>query len=995
MILRTCYNIAFIFVFALNAYSQGREYNFINYTQENGLPSNECYFIYRDSKEFLWIATDKGVVRYDGNKMETFDLPDNVVFKIREDSKGRIWFFSHTGKLSYFFNGIIYPYKFNENISKSIKDILITDAYVDSNDNIIINSVLLYNYKISNNGLIEKTYYLKSALTDSTKINIASIGKNIFFAQTINFAQNNSKFLFISRTNNNGTQNYKIPFSELEYAQYGCATINNKDIFFFIGSTVIKLAENGSFMIKRFPSKILCLNANNSGQVWVGLMKSGALLLDSNLHEIYSPAALNHKSISSISYDYEGGTWFSTLEKGIYFLKNMSIGYFNTDSSLLQEVFRMYNVNDSALWYANVRGIYSLTDHKTALLYPINNTMINDLFMDDKKNIYVAGKIASNANTNVSVKKTRDASLILLSSSSEVGQPSKKKFVWNFGGYLLSLDLNQHSKTGLLAHSNIVPNRVLAFKPGSVFSDFNNQVWAGTINGLYKLIPTADTINSYEEPSPLFRKGITCMRQMDNGIYAIGIRFAGIALMKDTAIIGNITENDGLLSTSIKYLLPLKDQLWAATAKGISVIQFHSYNPLRYTITNIGKNEGFNNLIIQQLMPYRDNILAATSNGIYMIERPERFLAREPKKIFFYINSINSYKGDTSAVTDISVPYRNNRLKIKYSAISFNSSEEIKYYYRLDKKDTSWQTIDGTELLLENLSPGLYGLELKANIPSQNRFSGIQKLTITIEKPWWQNNWLKLTGILFIALIIYLFYKNRINKIKRSEQQKALQNTKMIELEQTALRSQMNPHFIFNCLTSIQQLIVTGKTDDANEYLVRFARLIRKTLELSARPFIKIADEKDYLTEYLILEELRIPGQFDFRIEIDDKIDINKIEIPNMMLQPIVENAIRHGIKHLENRKGNIIISFKLTDRFICCSVTDNGIGRNELIKDNKNLFSGQKSYGMEIIRKRLELQPGSNEEDFFIEVKDIQNADGSAAGTQVIIQLPFKISQA
>ena len=151
----------------------------------------------------------------------------------------------------------------------------------------------------------------------------------------------------------------------------------------------------------------------------------------------------------------------------------------------------------------------------------------------------------------------------------------------------------------------------------------------------------------------------------------------------------------------------------------------------------------------------------------------------------------------------------------------------------------------------------------------------------------------------------------------------------MLELEQTALRSQMNPHFIFNCLTSIQQLIVSGNIVDANDHLVKFARLIRKTLELSARPYIKLKDEKDYLEEYLALEQLRIPGQFEFSIAIDGNINISKTEIPNMMLQPIVENCIRHGIKHLENKKGTISISFHQHPDFILCTITDNGIGRN------------------------------------------------------------------
>ena len=477
------------------------------------------------------------------------------------------------------------------------------------------------------------------------------------------------------------------------------------------------------------------------------------------------------------------------------------------------------------------------------------------------------------------------------------------------------------------------------------------------------------------------------MRQMDNGLYTIGVRFGGIVLMRDTTIIANITEADGLLSNSIKYLLPLKDQLWAATAKGISVINFQAYNPLKYTITSIGRNEGFYNVIINQLMLFKEDIIAATNSGIYTIENPSVFLNHEPLSIPLYISSINYYKGDTSNISTLSVPYSNNRIRIKYKAVCFNAPEEVKYYYRFDDNDTTWQTASGTELLLENLSPGTYKLEIKAAVTNQHRFSGLQRLVIKIEKPWWQNNWLRFLAILVFAGIAFMVYKSRIRAIRRKE----MLNHRMTELEQTALRSQMNPHFIFNCLTSIQQLIISGKTTDANEHLVKFARLIRKTLELSARPYIRIAEEKEYLEEYLFLEQLRIPGQFEYSIDIDPAIDINKTEIPNMMLQPIVENCIRHGIKPLESKKGMIQISIKKMPGHILCSVEDNGIGREFAWKE-RNKLTEQKSYGMGIVRKRLELLAETEDGNFSLDITDLRNESGNPEGTKVILQLPFKI---
>ena len=132
-------NIVLVIAFKFCAFAQQKEFEFKNLTQENGLPSNESYYIYRDSNNFLWIATDQGVVRYNGNKMEFFDLPDNVVFKIFEDSKGRIWFFSLTCKLAYFYKGSIHIYKYNNSIAKAFKSLIITNAWVNNDDEIIIN----------------------------------------------------------------------------------------------------------------------------------------------------------------------------------------------------------------------------------------------------------------------------------------------------------------------------------------------------------------------------------------------------------------------------------------------------------------------------------------------------------------------------------------------------------------------------------------------------------------------------------------------------------------------------------------------------------------------------------------------------------------------------------------------------------------------------------------------------------------------------------------
>jgi ligand-binding sensor domain-containing protein len=1004
--MKICKFLFLIFIFGNQALlSQQKEFIFKNFTQEEGLPSNETYYVFEDSRHYLWIATDLGVVRYNGNKFEVFNLPDNVVFKIKEDSKGRIWFFTHTAQLAYFENEKIYPYKYNENIAKRIGRINIVDAYVDEQENISLSQSTDSNYYVSEGGNIKGSYIDMMNRTPQEFL-ITSFKNNVCFTQNSTGNHYLSSAFSITVKKKGKTLYYFIPEKHYPFHHYGSATSNGKDVYFFGGKTLARLKQDGSFKIIKMPSEILCLNSNND-DIWVGMMKGGAICLTGDLLKKSPGITLPNKSITSITYDYEGGLYFSTLENGIFYLKNNSIKVFsNKNIEANKSVSRLFNVNDSYLIYSNSYGLYSLVNNKSMKLLSLNNSDISDIFVDLQNNLYCFGgfvdlrsemRKSNNKNFNFYYLLKNPSELLQLKNdifitSNPGGVFKHKSSFFTYQNKYKSTfvsNLKQHAPydSGYIEHVKVIGNKQV-----KLFKDNNDRVWGGSNNGLYRANNSYDTMLPFMASSQLLQKGISCIRQMENGMLVTGIRFGGVALIQDTSIVGNITEKDGLLSDKIRYLLPIKNDLWIATAKGISVVRFSSYNPLRYHITNIGKNDGFYNVTINQLIQFQGNIAAATSNGIYFIENPEEILTRKLPAIPFNINVINYYKGDTTGINEITLPYSNNRILLKYNAVCFNSPEEIKYAYHFEKKDTTWHITTSTELLLENLESGLYNLQIKAIIPGQNRSSDILKFTINVKKPWWQNNWFRLFTVLFLAAGIYIYVTHRIKKIRLKEKNKTDLNAKIAELEQTALRSQMNPHFIFNCLTSIQQLIVTGNKTDANEYLVKFARLIRKTLDLSTHSFITIREETEYLSEYIFLEQLRLSGQFEYHI-IEKDINVDKIKIPNMMVQPVVENCIRHGIKSLEGKKGLINIQFEQTEHSIICTITDNGVGRDSSSMFNKNAFTSHKSYGIDIIEKRLKTFSEFNETEMGITINDLHNEDGSSAGTQVIMQLPFKMS--
>ena len=209
----------------------------------------------------------------------------------------------------------------------------------------------------------------------------------------------------------------------------------------------------------------------------------------------------------------------------------------------------------------------------------------------------------------------------------------------------------------------------------------------------------------------------------------------------------------------------------------------------------------------------------------------------------------------------------------------------------------------------------------------------------------------------------------------------------MVELELKALRSQMNPHFIFNTLNSIQHYIAVNDFKSTNKYIVQFATLIRTILNLSEKSVITLQEEIDILTMYMDLEKMRFEEQFDYKIEYSDEVDVDYDEIPSMLLQPYVENAIWHGLMNKKG-KGLIKIGIREEGEYLCCSIEDNGIGRKKAAKIKAKRNIQQKSIGMSVTKERLDLI-GDN--DFNVETIDLYDDDGNACGTKMLIKIHYK----
>lgn len=323
--------------------------------------------------------------------------------------------------------------------------------------------------------------------------------------------------------------------------------------------------------------------------------------------------------------------------------------------------------------------------------------------------------------------------------------------------------------------------------------------------------------------------------------------------------------------------------------------------------------------------------------------------------------------------TGLRLDHTENAVKFEWLAIDYQQMGRVPYRYRLEQED-EWTYTQDRSVLYPQLSPGKYDFEVqRAN--RDGIWSESTAYSFSIKPPWWQTWWFYALATITVGGLGYAFYKWRISQVK---EEAGLQQ-KLVELERSALQAQMNPHFIFNCLASIQSFILSNDTERAVSYLSRFSRLVRQTLDASVEGFIFIDEEAQLLENYLVLEQQRFGDKFTFEFTVDEYLSNSNARIPSMMVQPFVENAVIHGLSETSSA-GRISITYdSIEDKKVLVTIEDNGPGVSSTKNSRARLE--HKSVGMTITRKRLELMSQASE----VNVIDLTEENGGiSTGTRV-----------
>jgi len=443
---------------------------------------------------------------------------------------------------------------------------------------------------------------------------------------------------------------------------------------------------------------------------------------------------------------------------------------------------------------------------------------------------------------------------------------------------------------------------------------------------------------------------------------------------------------DGLPSDVLQSLSPVIDnKLWIASNSHITLFDTRTK---KITIYDIGDG------LPEQKPTGRRINFDAEKGQLYLCSN--EYIVKFPftpekkpdhsSKLLIEEAGVQNKKTFFQPAGELRIKYNENNLLLNYTVIDFEKSN-YQFAYRLDNSG-NWTVVGNQRSInLSNLPPGNYSVQLRAS--GKPGIEKTSELSFVISSPFWKTGWFVSIVAFLFAICIYFLYRRRIHHIRqRADIDKQLSQTEM-----KALQAQMNPHFIFNSLNSIREMILNNENKDASHYLSKFAHLIRITLDQSSQSLVSLGNTIDYLERYMEMENIR-NSLFTHEITIDENLDVNETLVPPMLIQPFIENAIWHGIS-ASKRNIHVTIHFKKENEKLICTIDDNGMGIDQSQKNKPNNTNRHRAVGIVNIKNRVKLLNEKYDLHAQISIRDKKDIPGcTEKGTLVTLQLPLEIKE-
>lgn len=520
-------------------------------------------------------------------------------------------------------------------------------------------------------------------------------------------------------------------------------------------------------------------------------------------------------------------------------------------------------------------------------------------------------------------------------------------------------------------------------RPINICKNVEGRFFCSSYVGTCEIIKDSIVLLSEKYPELKTRSTWVLCNPVDSSLW-IATKGEGIQILKNNKV-KRLTTKDGLSSNYIKHLALANNEIWVSTNNGISRIFLKNKSGNKYKIQKISTENGLISNDINQIAIVENKIYAATDKGLTVFNSAD-INTELPKRNGVLIKSIKINEKDTSILPLYTLPHNNSTITISFGYLSFTNAGKMNYMYRILGLSKEWEYTKSTEIRLTTLPPGAYTLEIFAlfNDGDHNRFPA--QVTFVIFPPYWEEWWFILLIITFVLSVLIGGTIYRIRQINRRNSLKQ----QLFEYQRKALSSQMNPHFIFNSLNSIQLYILKNDIRTSNRYLTKFSSLMRSILVNSNEPSNTLENEINTLQTYIELEALRFANKFNFLITVDNLLAVTEVRIPTLLIQPYVENAIWHGLMN-KPESGMLTISIhSMENNCIRCIITDDGIGRKKSAEINERKRATHKSLGAKITENRLELLNTLYKKNLQITIIDLEDENQQPAGTKVELIIPI-----
>jgi ligand-binding sensor domain-containing protein/two-component sensor histidine kinase len=933
---------------------------FFAYGAEEGLNSTFLSDLEEDSSGGIWMTTDGGLSHWDGHRFRNYTsrdgLPGNDLTCLLRDQRQRLWIGTQSEGLALYQGDQIEanPFAWPDSQQHSVGALL-----QDRKGRIWIGTLEGLYYKDPNEPRLQQLRQPGFDAEAEVHALLQDRAGRIWIGTTLGlYCLDDQQMRYYDLKQPDLPDRVIYCMSEDAEGQLWLGTGNG--IIRYDGEEFLPLGRGDRLLAYRMASVII----DQEGNIWFGTDGGGVRKISDGVFESYAMQDnLSSNLAKSFLEDEQGRIWISTKDRGINLYQDGRIvaQYTTRDGLGGDDICTSFEDSQGQFWFASYNG--TLTRYRAGrfrafgraeglacnAVYWVTQDPRGQLWVGTDNGIFTQqdGHFQRELSTGNGLEDNTIYSILI--------DRQSRMWIGSSAGLMVQRDGEVHS----LVDSEVVGNNVIA-----LLEDPEGRIWVGSSLGL------------------------TCFAGPD--IHRVRISGAPGA---ETVV--------GLTLEDRRYL-------WVATENGAYRLDLSDFDPQdRARFEHYTQKDGLPSLECNANAAFEDSrgaVWIGTAEGA--IRRPEGTQRRSREQpLQVYITQVRSTQ-DTSwqargfevdafgLPQELVLPYTENRLDFSFIGISLRSPQQVEYRFRMEGVDQGWsRPTRQTSVFYPNLDPGTYTFRVTAKRETGNwNYDNADAFTFTIQRPFWQAWWFIGMMLLLLGGISYGVYDNIATRRRRYSEQRRLQNAaEKLQLEHQALYAMMNPHFTFNALQSIQYFIHRQDRKSANKFLSSFAKLVRKNLESTKVDFISLSEEVERLKLYMSLEKMRFPEKFDYEVRVEPGLDLNETQLPAMLLQPFVENSIKHGIMSLESNGLITIEIHELDEDYLRILIRDNGIGIEASKQRRANRPNDHVSKGMQITIDRLALFARITGKQYSLDIHETQDEQGQVSGTTVEMVLPIR----